>query len=253
MGTIYLQKEMIIRMGEQAVLRIAMVDDNGEDLQLLQGYLARYQEEKRIRMQVISYTSSLDFIEEYGTGYDVVFLDVEMPGMDGMAAAREIRQRDEAVGIIFITNMAQYAIRGYEVNAIDFMVKPVGYFNFADKFGKAIHFAEKRTEREILLSGEDGIVRLSVSDLRYIEKEKNYLIYHTGKGDFRTRGTMQETKEKLGRSCFSECTTGCLVNLQYVERMGRNTVLIDQTELPVSRRLKKEFTQDFIDYVGGVF
>ena len=235
------------------MLRIAMLDDNAEDIKLLQGYLARYQNEKHIRMQVISYTGSLDFIEEYGAGYDVVFLDVEMPGMDGMEVAREIRQRDEAVGIIFITNMAQYAIRGYEVNAIDFMVKPVGYFNFADKFSKAIHFAEKRTERKILLSGEDGIVRLSVSDIRYIEKEKNYLIYHTGKGDFRTRGTMQETKEKLGKSSFSECTAGCLVNLQYVERMGRDTIILNRTELPVSRRLKKEFTRDFIDYVGGAF
>lgn len=99
------------------MLRVALLDDNTDDITLLQNYLRRYQEKNQIRMQVTSYVSSLEFMEEYDASYDVIFLDVEMPGMDGMQVAREIRKKDETAGIIFITNMAQYAIRGYEVNA----------------------------------------------------------------------------------------------------------------------------------------
>lgn len=88
-------------------------------------------------MQIHPYYASVDFLEEYDSTYDIVFLDIEMPGSDGLTTAREIRGKDDAVAIIFITNMAQYAIHGYEVNAIDFMVKPVGYFNFAQKAGES--------------------------------------------------------------------------------------------------------------------
>lgn len=235
------------------MLRIALVDDNPEDIARTRGYLERYQDEKQVRMQVSSFLSSLDFIEEYGKGdgYDVIFLDVEMPGMDGMETAREVRGMDEAAGIIFITNMAQYAIRGYEVNAIDFMVKPIGYYNFSDKLEKAAGYARRRAGRELLLRVEDGIRRLPASDVWYVEKDKNYLVYHTAKGEFRVRGTMQEAREKLGECSFAECTAGCLANLQYVERIGRDTVLLNQAELPVSRRLKRDFVQAFVDYVGG--
>lgn len=231
---------------------VAAVDDNEEDLALLKGYLDRFSAEQGVKIQTDLFESSVEFVETYKNNYDVIFLDVEMPGMDGMEVAREIRRKDDTVGIIFITNMIQYAIHGYEVNAIDFMVKPVGYFNFADKLNKALHFVRRRNGKEILVTGEEGAVRLEVSDVIYVEKEKNYLIFHTFKGNFRTRGTMQELRDRLGNLAFSECTTGCLVNLKYVERIEKNTVLVEGRELPVSRRLKKEFMQDFIDYVGGV-
>lgn len=132
-----------------------------------------------------------------------------MPGSDGLTAAREIRNRDDAVAIIFITNMAQYAIHGYEVNAIDFMIKPVGYFNFAQKLGKAMRFLQRRCQRTVLLTGEDGVIRLAASDIRYVEKDRDNLIYHTRQGTFRKRGTMKAEKELLQGLPFEECTVGC--------------------------------------------
>lgn len=233
------------------MVRVAFLDDSKEDRELLAGYLERFQKEQNMPMKLSSFGSSLDFLEEYSGGYDVILLDVEMPGMDGMEVAKEIRRLDEMTGIIFITNMAQYAIRGYEVNAIDFIVKPVQYFNFAEKFRKALDFAGKRREREILLNDEDGIVKISVSDVYYLEKNKNYLIYHTNKGEFRERGTMHMAKEKLGDQSFAECTSGCLVNLRHVERVGKDTIVVKGGELPISRRMRRDFMQSFMKYAGG--
>lgn len=233
------------------MMRVAILDDSEEDCNRLTEYLQRIQQEQNMTLQVSVYSSGMDFLEEYGEGYDFVFLDIEMPGLDGMQVASEIRTMDDMVGIIFITNMAQYAIRGYEVNAIDFMVKPVQYYNFVEKFQRAVSFASKRQEHDIILNDEEGIVRMSVSDIYYLEKDKNYLIYHTHRGKFMERGTIATAKKKLDSPSFVECISGCLVNLRYVEKIGKDNILVQKVELPLSRRMRKEFVNQFMEYVGG--
>lgn len=233
-------------------MRVALLDDNPDDRLLLKNYIQQYQQENSIQFSVFEFQSGLDLLEEYKDGFEVLFLDVEMPGMNGMEVAREIRKIDEAVGIIFVTNMAQYAINGYEVNAIDFMLKPIGYYNFVEKLKKAYQYSEKRIEKELLLTGEDGMIRLKLSEIHYIEKDKNYLIYHTTKGEFAERGTMQMIRQKFEPLSFAECMTGCMVNLRHVQKVGRDTVFLETIELPMSRRMKKEFIQNFAAYIGGM-
>lgn len=232
---------------------IAVLDDDRNDVSILERYLKQYQAERGTQLTVDVYTASYDFLEEYRSNYDVVILDIEMPGTNGMEVAREIRKKDQAVGIVFVTNMAQYAIAGYEVNAIDFIVKPVGYFNFARKLERAMSFVRKREEKALVLSDGEGMRKVPVADIFYIEKNGNYARFVTGQGSFQERGTMQSVKEKLDQFPFSECTSGCLVNLRHVERIGKDTVLVGTTELPLSRRMRKKFTQDYVDYVGGGF
>lgn len=232
-------------------MNAAVIDDMPRDAQLLTGYLKKFQEEHGISIQIEAFHSSVEFLETYSSQYDIIFLDIEMPGSDGLATAREIRSRDDAVAIIFVTNMAQYAIHGYEVNAVDFMVKPVGYFNFAKKLEKAMRFLQKRTPRTVLLSDEDGVIRLPAADIFYVEKEHDHLIYHTKQGIFRKRGTMKAEREALRDLPFEECTVGCLVNLDMVQRIGKEHVYLREAQLPLSRRLKKTFTQSYIDFVGG--
>lgn len=232
-------------------MNIAVVDDSREDAGHLEAFLSRYHQENGLPMQVHTFLSSVEFLESFHGEYDIIYLDIEMPGSNGLEVAHEIRSRDETVAIIFITNMAQYAIRGYEVNAVDFMVKPVGYFNFVQKLEKALRAAEKRGTQFLLLSNGDGLYRIPPTDILYIEKDKNYLVYHTRKGLFQQRGTIQEARQRLQGLAFSECTSGCLVNLRHVDRIGRETILVGGEELPVSRRMKKSFVQDYMDFLGG--
>lgn len=233
------------------MVRVGLVDDDREHTELLRAYLARYGQETDVQFQVEAFWDGLSFVEDYDGSLDIVFLDIEMPHMDGMTAARLIRERDASLAIVFITNMAQYAVHGYEVDAVDFMVKPVGYFNFARKLERAMRFLRKRTQRTILLTDEDGVVRLSASDVWYVEKDRDHLVYHTGQGVFRKRGTMKAEREVFQGLPFEECTSGCLVNLERVQRIGREHVYLKGERLPLSRRMKKEFTRNYIDYVGG--
>ena len=150
------------------MIRVGLVDDDREHTELLRAYLARYGQEADAQFQAEAFLDGLSFVEDYDGSLDIVFLDIEMPHMDGMTAARIIRERDASLAIVFITNMAQYAVHGYEVDAVDFMVKPVGYFNFARKLERVLRYLRKRTQRTILLTDEDGVVRLSASVVWYV-------------------------------------------------------------------------------------
>lgn len=232
-------------------MKVAVLDDTREDAERLLDYMNRFQETHKCLIQTDLYNASMDFLEEYHSQYDVIFLDIEMPGEDGLEVAHEIRKKDLAVGIIFVTNIAQYAIHGYEVNAIDFMVKPVGYFLFAEKLEKAMRFAKRRSRHDLVVNDEEGIYRIPIEEVYYIKKERNDLIYYTSQGELRERGTIRMMKEKLAGMAFEECNSGCLVNLRQVRCIGKEKVMVGGFSVPLSRRMKKQFTQSYIDYLGG--
>lgn len=234
-------------------MKIAVVDDSIEDAQRIVSYLEQFQEENNQSFLIKVFYASFDFLEEYKGEYDVIFLDIEMPGSNGLDVAREIREKDQSVGIIFITSLAQYAVDGYEVRAIDFIVKPVGYYNFSMKLQKAFRFIETHREEDILISSKEGVFRIAASDILYIEKDRDYLVFYTRQKNYQTRGSMRDIKIKLDTQPFSECTAGCLVNLNYVKRVGKDSVLLtSDRELSLSRRMKKSFTEDYIRFVGGM-
>ena len=99
--------------------------------------------------------------------------------------------------------MAKYAVEGYAGHAIDFIVKPVGYYNFAVKLEKAIQFFRKRQTKEILINGKDGIHRIAAAYVYYIEKSRDDLLFHTVQGDFQMRGSIFRcVRRRYWYSCF---------------------------------------------------
>lgn len=232
-------------------MKIAVVDDNPKDGGRIKQYIERYALEQDQKFQVFLYASGLDFLDDMERNFDVVFMDIEMPHLDGIETARKMRERDDTTILIFITNLAQYAIHGYEVNAIEFMVKPVGYYNFSDKMKKALRFVKRNEEKVMLFKNSDTVAKIPVSQILYLEKEKNYIIFHTERGEFRERGSMAEMEEKLAGAGFSKCIAGCLVNLRHVLKMEKDLVWVGNTSLPVSRAQRKEFAKEFVDFLGG--
>ena len=232
-------------------MKIALIDDMQEDISRLEGYLKRYEKEKQRKLTVRSFLSSIEFLEQYQNNFDIIFLDIEMPGTNGMEVAKEIRSKDATVGIIFVTNMIQYAICGYEVNAIDFMVKPVEYFNFTAKLEKAMNYVKKYADQLVIIGSGDELQRVKASDIRFIEKDTNHLVYHLINGSIRERGTMLELKERLKGMPFSECSSGCMVNFEHIELIHKDYIKLGNDTLPLSRRMKKSFIESYLQYTGG--
>ena len=241
----------IFRGGGVDILRVAIIDDDKACRDLMVSYIRRYEEENREKIDVLLFENGLDFISDYKSDCDVAFLDVEMPLTDGLTAAKKIREFDNTLAIVFVTNFAQYAINGYEVSAVDYVMKPISYFAFCAKLKKAIGFSRRSREREVLIRHGYSVVRLPISKIYYISADKNYVIYHTSEGEFRERSPMTGVRERFAGLGFAACTSGCLVNLAHVQKVSAHEVYVKDEALPISRPQKKKFMDTYIDFLSG--
>lgn len=233
------------------MLRIAVVEDEPATCRLLQDYISRFQSERKAEIETTAFSNGLDLVEDFRPIWDVILLDIEMPIMDGMTAARHIRKADQDVAIIFITNMAKYAIKGYEVNALDFVLKPVSYFAFAMKLDKVVARLSRQNHSCLLLQTEGRMVRLSAEEITYIEVIHHRLQIHTEEQDYTASGTLTTMEERLREEGFVRCNKGYLVNLRHVKRIYADSVLVGNERLLISRRKREEFLAAVTDYYGG--
>lgn len=233
-------------------MNIAIIEDRDDDAKILIRYLTKFETETGTRLNVTRFTDGINFVSDYKPVYDIVFFDIMMPMMSGMEAAQRIRSVDESVTIIFITNMPQYAIDGYAVNAIDFMLKPIAYSSFRKRFSKAIKQSESSHRRIMLIvSDDDGQkVRIFAQDVYYITKERNYVYFHSSDGVYKKREELKTTLQSLRELPFSQLSSGVLVNLARIESMTASTVTVNGEILPIARARKKALIESYMNYLG---
>lgn len=246
-----------LRRGENAkrrnssMVRIAVAENAPEEMTRLTEYLERYRQEHGLTFEVSCFTDGADLMEHYQAAYDVIFLDIEMPNMDGMSTARRIREVDSEVILVFVTHMAQYALKGYEVRAMDFLVKPLVYETFALRMDLLLPRIPEENEHTLLLNSKNETRRISVERLIYVEANKHKMYFHTEDGVFESNCTMKWVEEQLAGADFFRCDHGLLVNLRYVTWVGQNELLAGGQRLKISRPKRKLFMQAFADYIGG--
>lgn len=231
--------------------RIALVDDEKIFTDQIEEYIRQYQAENPAEFQVSVFHSSTEFIAGFQKEYDLILLDVEMPELNGMELAHKIREVDEQVVLMFITNMAQYAIHGYSVGALDFVTKPINYYTFAMKLTRALKRVPKKESTSILLTMADGVKRIDIKQIYYLEVQNRLLHYHTEEGEFVVRGSLQAAEERLSGHPFEKCNHWYLVNLMHVKEVRKNIVVVGSHELEISRRNKTSFLKALTDYMGG--
>ena len=230
---------------------VAIVEDSPAEAELLRSYFARFTKEHGVDFTLTCFASGEEFLNKYRPAYDLVLMDIGLPGHNGMETAAALRERDRSVTLIFVTNMAQFAVKGYEVDAFDFVVKPVGYSNFALKLQRALNKLDTRRDSEVLVTLSDSMVRLSASQIKYIEISGHRMVYHTTDGELYAYGNLKEVEASLGGGMFARCNNCYLVNLNYVRAVQGHTVTVGTDELQISRPRRKAFIQGLKDYLGG--
>ncbi len=233
------------------MIRVAIVEDDVAEREKIQGYLHDFSLQEQVPFEIDPYPSGLNFIMGEMQGYDIVLMDIDMPGMNGMETAQALRRVDPAVILIFVTNMAQYAISGYEVDATDFILKPVNKYSFIIKLKRAVSRTAKKNDDVIRIKQEGTLHLVSLSSIKYLEVTGHYVIYHTAQGDFTEYTTLKEARKKINRPYFSQCNQSFLVNLRYLEAVSRETATVAGTEISISRKMRPDFLNTVTDFLGG--
>lgn len=231
------------------MIKIAIVEDDLTYSNQLEGYLHKYESEYGETFEITNYTDGNMIVQDYHSQFDIILMDIEMRYMDGMSAAEAIRSVDKDVVIIFITYTPQYAIRGYAVEALDYIVKPVSYFAFSQRLARAIVRMKKREQKSIIIPVKGGVVRLAASSVDYIESQGHDIIYHTSQGDYVTSGTLKDAEETLKSLHFFRGSKWYLINLSQVAGLEEGFARFQSGKsIPLSRGRKKEFMEALAQY-----
>lgn len=236
--------------------QVLIVEDDAEAADSLQACLNRYAHEYALALHITRYESAIPLVTGKRT-FDLVFLDIDLPGVNGMEAAELLRTYDKRTPIVFVTNLAQYAVRGYQVDALDFIVKPVSYYNFSMRMDKAVRAMRRNDRPHLSVTTRAGIRVLEPGDIVYVETVNHDLVYHLRSIDdeaeiLRIRGSLSKLERELADGPFLRISSGCLVNMDHVRSMQAGMVrMSDGTTLYASRAKKRAALETFADYLGG--
>lgn len=234
------------------MLRVAVVEYDPVSADKLSEFIRQYARSNAMEISFQLFERGERFLGNYENNYDLIFLSMDLPGLDGMETAKRLRKRDSDVVLIFVTELARQAIRGYEVDALDFLMKPLNYYAFSLKMDKGIRRLHQRSTDVILLKTTTGIHRQEVRQIYYLETSNRLLLYHTSTGIYSVRNTMQSAQQELEKYHFEKCNQCYLVNLQHVTDVQDDTVTVAGETLEMSRRSKKSFLSALVAYIGGI-
>ena len=201
---------------------------------------------------VDAYSDGRKLLEAFDKNpYDVLFLDIEMPAMDGITLAKKLRERSDSIYIVFLTGHVEYALEGYEVNALRYLTKPVQ----EDKLREVLRFVmdQSTSKRQILIKVDGEETLINVTDIIYLEAQNQYVMLYTTGGEHLVRYNISDFEEQLKNDGFFRAHRGYLISLAKVKKLVKSEVLMESPggdiSLPVSRSNVKPLKEALYAYV----
>ncbi len=228
-------------------ITIAVCDDDAEQVKRLRGLLCGWSADKPFAVNISEYESAEQFLFEYpDSPCDLLLLDIEMGGLDGMSLARKLRAGGDMLPIIFITGYSEHISEGYDVEALHYLLKPLDSEKLVAVLDKYADRREEKTE-EILISCDGRPTHVPTREIVYIEAfGRKTQIHFSDK-------SVSDCDMNIGKfgdlTGFIHCHRSYIVNLRYIRSIGRDSVSLDGGgEIPLSRRLYNEVSRKFIDF-----
>lgn len=232
---------------------IAIVEDNVQEAQTLSDCLLKYAAQFGLQFQITTFANAVLLLDDYKPSFDLIFMDIKLPLLSGMDAAKQLRQLDRRVTLVFVTNMLQYAIDGYAVEAFDFILKPISYQALSLKLKRILAHVGVKTDDYIVLRAEGEPLALKLSQIRYVEVEGHYLNWYLQGKVYRTPGALKSLGQQLPDS-YAPISRWCVVNMQYIQSvLGDDVLLSEGQKLRIGRAYKQQFLRTYAEFmVGGL-
>ncbi len=236
------------------MIKVAFCDNDMSVLKQLKGLLDQYCKKSNKEIEYTAFYSSLELMAEIerSVRYDILFLDVILPNENGIDIAKEIRQYDSVVKIIFLTSSSEFAVQSYTVGAYFYQVKPILDDVFFRLMDSAISGCQKEQKRSLILSCKSGILRIDLERLEYCEVIKRTLVFNMENGKvIESSGSMDKLCEQLSRyDNFMRPHRSFLVNMEYIQMISHKTIIMDnQAEIPIPHGKCSEIKKMYLDYV----
>ena len=232
------------------MLKIAIVEDEREYSDSLTKHIERYAADKNILHDITVFPDGVAFLTKYQPIYDIIFMDIQMPYINGFEAAQKLRELNPKVKLVFVTSYAQFAPKGYEVEASGFLVKPVSYLSFLTLMDRLMRTGLRNRDSELVIHLRGGIRVIPYDELMYIEIAGHSLRYVTESGMIEASGSFSKLEEILPKDSFVRPSNSFIVHLKFVKGITGSTVQVGTDELPISRARKKDFSISVMRYFG---
>jgi len=229
-------------------VHVSIVEDCIADRDVLLRALDRFGE-TGLEFQTECYTSGAVFLAAK-TPVDIVFLDIEMEGLDGLQTARAMRARGDETVIFFVTNLIQYALEGYTVDAAAFIVKPLKYPVFEKNLQRAVDILGRRRSCLVEFNSGRESLFLKANRITFVETEHKRTLIHTETAPFPCSESLQAVERKLNDGSFFRVHASFLVNMAFVDTMTAHDVTVSGVSLPVSKHRKQLFLKALANYKG---
>ncbi len=232
---------------------IALCDDENILIEELKKYLQRYADESKTEFIYHIFHDGSDLLSGYNPNFDLIFLDIKMNASNGIETAQKIREIDSNVGLIFLTSLTQYVWKGYEVNAVNYLLKPLKYTRLKIELDRYFLHYRRKDELCLIFANNNGKFKIPYKDIRYAETEKhNVRVYFKNKEQIIYQNMKNFSTFLEKESCFARCHASFLVNLTYVESIEHlEAVLVTSERIPISQPKRKDFMIKLTEYWGN--
>ncbi len=234
------------------MLKIAICDDDIRELSRISKLLNRYREEKKIPLKYEAFSNALELLENLRSSvYDILLLDILMPGLNGMQAAHEIRGFDNEIKIIFLTSSPEFAVESYAVDAHYYLMKPgteEKLFPILDR----LFFDAQKAEEALHIKSSSGIMRIPFNKLEYLEVMSKKLFFHLIDGSVKEIcGSLSDFEAQLTcREEFVKVHRSYLVNMGCVQEISaKELTTYNKQKIPISRLLCGQVRQAYMEYL----
>lgn len=230
------------------MLKIAICEDEQSQRELAKNYINRSLLNKNY--EIFEFKSGEELIANYPQKLDILFLDIQMDKINGMDTARKIRTFDNNVEIIFITGVWDYVQERYEVRAYRYIIKPIDFNSFETQINLCIKDIENQKRPSIVSTYKGEVNKIEIGSILYIETDNRNTLIHTSQKSYRSNMGISKLEKHLEGSTFFRCHNSFLINLEYINKIGKDSVFLGQYEVQVSRHKMKDLKIQFTSFLG---